>query len=461
VRLTQRFFSYAAAIVIPTVLGTWWIVVMRGGATVTHDLAVLGIVMLAVAWILAWTVGRAIVTPLLELRDVARALAQGDLSRRPAIGAHGEIGEVGVALAGVSEQLGSRLIALQNEEALLSALFDSLGEGVLAINKRMQIVGINAVGRRILNITDPVPIPVEFLPRDRTLHDALSDALRGAITEALEISLGDRTLSITARPLTGGGAVLTLFELTQLRRLEMVRRDFAANVSHELRTPLTVVGGFAETLADGDIASEERKHFAAIILSNTRRMQRIVDELLDLSRIESGGWVPHPVMIDVRDVAIDTLANCQESATAKQLSLITNIDPSARMLYADRTAIGQVLSNLTENAIRHTTTGSVTIYTESDAERGGVWVGVRDTGCGIAAEHLPRIFERFYRPDTGRARNAGGTGLGLAIVKHLVEAHGGQVIAESTVGGGTTVSTWFPPEAHGTTMIGTAADTDS
>jgi signal transduction histidine kinase len=355
------------------------------------------------------------------------------------------VGDVAVALTGVSEQLGARLTALQNEDALLSALFDSLGEGVLAINRRLQIVEINASGRRILNINEPLPVPVEHLPRDRALHDALNDALRSVTTEALEISFGDRTLSITTRPLAGGGAVLTIFELTQLRRLEMVRRDFAANVSHELRTPLTVVGGFAETLADGDVTPDERKHFAAIILANTQRMQRIVDELLDLSRIESGGWVPRPAELDVRDVAIDTLTNCQGIASKKHVQLSTEIAADARTVYADRTALGQVLSNLTENALRHTNIGGVTIFAERDENRGGVWVGVRDTGSGIGAEHLPRIFERFYRADPGRARDIGGTGLGLAIVKHLVEGHGGQVRAESILGRGTTVSAWFPP----------------
>jgi signal transduction histidine kinase len=449
VKLTQRLLLFATCIVVLSFAGAIWMVIKHGDGTslIVHDLFVAGITVLVIAWGGAWIAGRLMATALLELRDVARALARGDLSRRPALAAAGEIGDVSAALTGVAEQLGARLTALQNEDALLSALFDSLGEGVLAINRRNQIVEINAAGRRILGISDPLPVPIEHLPRDRALHDALAAALRGATTDALEINFGERTLAITARPLTGGGAVLTLFELTQLRRLEMVRRDFAANVSHELRTPLTVVGGFAETLADGEVSDAERKHFATIILSNTQRMQRIVDELLDLSRIESGGWVPRPATLDVRDVAIDTLADCQAAATAKGVQLATDIALDARTIYADRTALGQVLSNLTENAIRHTSIGTVTVFTHVDVSKGGLWVGVRDTGSGIPAEHLPRIFERFYRADPGRARDVGGTGLGLAIVKHLVEAHGGQVRAESVVGRGTTVSAWFPPQA--------------
>jgi two-component system phosphate regulon sensor histidine kinase PhoR len=144
-------------------------------------------------------------------------------------------------------------------------------------------------------------------------------------------------------------------------------------------------------------------------------------------------------------VATDTIAACQEAATCKGISLTTEIDPAVKSVYADRTALRQVIGNLVENAVRHTLTGTITILTSRDHDGGGTWVSVRDTGVGIPPEHLSRIFERFYRVDTGRARDEGGTGLGLAIVKHLVEAHGGRVHAESTPGNGTTVSALFPP----------------
>jgi signal transduction histidine kinase len=205
---------------------------------------------------------------------------------------------------------------------------------------------------------------------------------------------------------------------------------------------LTSVGGFAETLLDETLPAPQRKQFAETILTNTRRMQRIVDDLLDLSRIESGGWVPNPQMVDVATVAFDGTARAQTVADEKGVALEIEIHDNARDAYADPTALRQVLSNLAENAIRHTTSGRVTVFTSP--EENGVWVGVRDTGIGIAAEHLPRIFERFYRADRARSRDEGGTGLGLAIVKHLVEAHGGSVKAESQPGRGTTVSAFFP-----------------
>jgi signal transduction histidine kinase len=217
-----------------------------------------------------------------------------------------------------------------------------------------------------------------------------------------------------------------------------------ANVSHELRTPLTVVGGFAETLADPSVPEHSRKEFASMILSSTRRMERIVDDLLDLSRIESGGWMPRPELVNLGELAADVLTTLKASADEKGLEVRVYIPPAASTAWADRTAVRQILSNLVENAIRHTTTGVITIYSEHDP--GGVWVGVRDTGEGISEEHLPRIFERFYRVDTSRARDHGGTGLGLSIVRHMAEAHGGKVRAESRAHAGTSIAAFFPSQ---------------
>ena len=229
---------------------------------------------------------------------------------------------------------------------------------------------------------------------------------------------------------------------TRLASLESVRRDFVANVSHELRTPLTIVGGFAETLADPDVPEQSRREFASMILANTVRMQHIVDDLLDLSRIESGGWIPKPESVDIPAVAREVLVSLEPAAIEKGLSIRSYFPPPAITVWADRTAVTQILSNLIENAIRHTDAGVITIFSEH--EPGGVWIGVRDTGEGISEEHLPRIFERFYRVDASRARDNGGTGLGLAIVRHMAEAHGGKVRATSRAGEGTAIAAFFP-----------------
>jgi signal transduction histidine kinase len=270
----------------------------------------------------------------------------------------------------------------------------------------------------------------------------VQSALEGTATEPTELMIGAHVASVTARPLADGGAVLALFDLTRMRQLEIVRRDFVANVSHELRTPLTVIGGFAETLADENVPESTRRQFASTIRSHTERMQRIVDDLLDLSRLESGRWGPQVETIDIRAVASEVLGGVRATAEARGITLELSIGDSAAEVNADRTALRQILSNLVENAIRHTTNGSVSLF--STREGDGVWIGVQDTGRGIPPEHLPRIFERFYRVDAGRDRESGGTGLGLAIVKHLVEAHGGRVNAKSELGRGTRIAVFLP-----------------
>jgi len=231
-------------------------------------------------------------------------------------------------------------------------------------------------------------------------------------------------------------------DLTTRRRLETIRRDFVANVSHELKTPLTVINGFAETLLEPDIDTVQRRQFVATIQSNVVRMQRIVDDLLDLARYESGGWAPNPSSIDVRAAAGEVLALVRNEAARKHLALCTEIAAGGERAKADPTALRQILQNLVENAVRYTPAGRVTVFARPDDN--GVVVGVRDTGIGIPAEHLSRIFERFYRVDPGRSREGGGTGLGLAIVKHLAEAHGGSVRATSALGAGTEIAVFFP-----------------
>lgn len=409
----------------------------RGGVLVA------GLISFLLAAILAVLFSRSVSRPIVDLSNVARSLAAGERKRRPALAAPGEVGELADAVHRLAEQLEARISALAAEQSILSALVETLNEGVIAISPSREVVRINDTGRRLLAIDSPIPFGIDFLPRESTLRGAISLALSGTETETEEAVIGDTTVSLTARPLVNGGAVVALFDLTPIRKLEAVRRDFVANVSHELRTPLTIVGGFAETLLDPDIPAERRADFAKTILSNTQRMQRIVDELLDLSRIETGHWRPRPQSIRIADLSAEVFGRVAASAKAKGVTLDTTIEPDAQTIYADRTALEQILLNLAENAIRHTGEGGrITIRTTREAE--GTSLDVADTGSGIPPEHLPRIFERFYRADSGRSRDAGGTGLGLAIVKHLVEAHGGSVRAESLMGVGTTIRIFFP-----------------
>lgn len=412
-------------------------------AAANRAVVLAGLVALIVALIVAWALARRLVHPLVELSEVARSIATGDTTRRAPIDAPGELGDLSLSLGDLSAQLAARDSARNAYESLLVQLIESLNEGVIGIDERRTVVRVNDTARQLLGVTEPVPFSTDLLPRDRALRDALESAFTGGVTEGVETLLGEHTLAISARPLPGGGAVLALLDLTRLRRLEAVRRDFVANVSHELRTPLTVIGGFAETLTHADLPAEERRQFADRIVSNTKRMQRLVDDLLDLSRIESGGWIPTPGDVDLSALALDAFAESADAASAQGVALTTAIDDDASRVTVDATAMRQILRNLVENAVRHTARGAIVVAAHRLPEQRVVIV-VRDTGSGIAPEHLTRIFERFYRVDPARSRQDGGTGLGLAIVKHLVEAHGGTIRAESRAGEGTSITMQFP-----------------
>jgi two-component system, OmpR family, phosphate regulon sensor histidine kinase PhoR len=435
VRLAQRLLLGSLLLV--------GVILVLVGALREQGLLVAGAIGALAAVGLALLFARAVSRPVVELSAVAQEIASGNLSRRPSLAAPGEIGDLAVALHRMTEQLASRLSALETEDLLLGAVIDSLNEAVVAVDGRRRVIRVNEAGRRMLGIRDQVPFSVDLLPRDPELRDAVSAALAGETVDSVELEIDGRLVALTARPLVRGGAVLAAIDLTEVRRLETIRRDFVANVSHELKTPLTVIGGFAETLAAPDVPAQQREAFAHTILANVRRMQRIVDDLLDLSRIESGGWVPAPAHVDIAAAAADAAAPCQGPAQEKGIVLDIAIPPDAATVRADPTAVRQIISNLVDNSLRYTPRGGrVTVHSERDGA--GVWIGVRDTGIGISPEHLPRIFERFYRADPARSRDAGGTGLGLSIVRHLAEAHGGRVRAESVLRHGTSIAAFFP-----------------
>lgn len=407
-----------------------------------RDVLIAGLIALVGAMVLAFAFSRSVSRPITELRDVAQAIAAGELERRPTLSAPGEVGDLAVALHRMTEQLAARLSALESEDALLSAVIDSLDEGIIAFSARGQVVRLNQSARRLMELDAQVPFSADLLPPERVVREAVRGAMNGTATEASELSLGSKTLLVTARPLPDGGAVMAVMDLTTRRRLETIRRDFVANVSHELKTPLTVISGFAETLHDSDLSAPDRERFLSTIEANTRRMQRIVDDLLDLSRYESGSWVPNIVSNDLYGVVTDVFTGIQRTAESKGVALHFHALDGGRV-DADPLALRQVIGNLVENAVRYTSHGSVTVSAEPSPV-GGMNITVRDTGVGIAPEHIGRIFERFYRVDSGRGRGEGGTGLGLAIVRHLVEAHGGSVRADSVVGQGTTITVHFP-----------------
>lgn len=393
-----------------------------------------GLLLLLAAWVVAWLLSRALARPLLRIAGAARDIAAGRVAEFPDVHVP-ELAHHVDALRAMHHELGRRFEDLRREREESRTLLEALSDGVVAADNRGTVISTNAAARRLLgyDASETLP-PLDELFHDRAHRALMREVLTGAVVEGRELDLGDRTVVVSARPLKDGGTLLVLSDVTDLRRLETIRRDFVANVSHELKTPLTAIVGYAETLA-----AEGR--FGQIIVENARRMQRLVDDLLDLSRIESGSWHPEPRMVGVEASAREAWRPFAERATSRQVELETASDSAA--VNSDPEALRQIFTNLFDNALRHTPPGGRIRVAVQRAKHQAV-VSVSDTGSGIPADHLPRIFERFYRVDPGRSRQEGGTGLGLAIVKHLVEAHGGRVEAESELGRGTTIRLYFP-----------------
>jgi two-component system phosphate regulon sensor histidine kinase PhoR len=257
----------------------------------------------------------------------------------------------------------------------------------------------------------------------------------------LELRLGDRDLDVRTKRGTEGGAVVLIVDITEIKRLDAVRSDFVANASHELKTPLTVIRAAAETVQDEELPSDLRSRFLHSIEGNTVRLQRLVDDLLDLSRYESGAWRPERLRFAVEDVARAAWMELHEKATGRAVAF--EISGSGEAL-GDEAATYQVFRNLFENALRYVPEGSGRIAVDIEPSGSRLVVAVKDNGSGIPASALPRIFERFYRVDAARSREEGGTGLGLAIVRHLVSSMGGEVDAASIWGAGTTITFTIP-----------------
>jgi len=406
---------------------------------VQRAVAAAGLLMLVAAGFVAWLLARVLARPLVLIADAARDIAAGRAAEFPDVHVP-ELAHHVDSLRAMHHELERRFDDLRREREESRTLLEALSDGVVAADERGAIVSANAAARRLLayGSTQALP-PLAELFHDRPHRTLMREVLAGEVVERRELDLGDRTVVVSARPLAEGGTLLVLSDVTDLRRLETIRRDFVANVSHELKTPLTAIAGYAETLA-AESSESQAAGFAQTIVENAHRMQRLVDDLLDLSRIESGAWEPEPQTVDVETAARDAWAQFAERAASRKITFETDTNSSS--IHSDPEALQQVFTNLFDNALRHTPSGGRIRVT---AQRGGADTVVRvtDTGTGIPADHLPRIFERFYRVDPSRSRKEGGTGLGLAIVKHLVEAHGGRVEAESELGRGTTILLYF------------------
>lgn len=378
-----------------------------------------------------------------EVTDAATSMAAGDLATRIRASGHDEIAALGRALDQLADSLSRSLSELRAERDLLTGVLSSMSEGVLVVSSAGRIVLTNPALRAMLLIgQDALGKSVLQVIRNADLKQVLERAAGGSVSEA-ELELGGlmprRALVRAATLPDAPGGVLAVFvDVTELRRLESVRRDFVANASHELRSPLTTVRAAAETLRTVENDAGATQRFIGLIERNSERLENLVDDLLELSRIESRELKLDLEPLDLAAVVERTLAQHAHRAQMKGITLAHDMS-GAPGVRADRRALEHALGNLVDNALKYCPEGA-SVRISAAIEDGHVRVAVADTGPGIPPEHLPRLFERFYRVDAGRSRELGGTGLGLAIVKHLVEAMGGTVSVVSRPGAGSTFS---------------------
>jgi len=382
--------------------------------------------------------------------DVAARIEQGDLHARVQDRPLDEIGRVAAAIDKTAGQVERSFAAVRSSQRQLETLLNSMQDAVIAVSSDGLVQWANQPMDRLVQHTR-LNAPVVETIRDPDFLAAVKAATttkQVKTTRATSIVPG-RAFDVTAAPLPDGGAVAVLRDLTETERVEKTRRDFIANVSHELRTPLTSIQGYSETLLD--LSSENsgpNREFLEIIRKNAARMSRLTEDLLTLARVESGETRFDTEPVPPIELLHDAEESFREIARGQEVDLQiveasgdnTSVEslPSVR---ADREAIHQVFSNLIDNAMKYGRAGARILLGARPAQRGiefGVEFYVQDFGAGIASEHLPRLFERFYRVDKARSRESGGTGLGLAIAKHIMLAHGGSIRAESELGHGST-----------------------
>ena len=389
--------------------------------------------------------------PLREVMDAARQFAAGDLAARSRVNRSDELGELARILNRSADQLQGRITEIARDRARTEAILSAMEDAVLAVDHRGVVVLANDALRRQLALPDPVGRHYMEVLRQREVAQVLEEVLRSGRRVRVEMEMRHprRDYALAGVPFPGAedaphGAVLTFHDVTERRRVDRVRRDFVANASHELRTPLTSIRGFVEALEDGAVADPPTaQRFLAKIRAHADRMAALVGDLLELSRLESGERPPRWEVVAPATLVDEVVASFASVASRKGTTLAQSARDAPEVV-SDHERLRGILENLVENAVKYTPAGGRVEVVSASGPGGSAVFTVSDNGPGIAAEHLPRIFERFYRVDKARSREQGGTGLGLSIVKHLAEGMRASVSVESEPGKGTRFTVTVP-----------------
>jgi two-component system phosphate regulon sensor histidine kinase PhoR len=381
----------------------------------------------------------------------SRAVAAGDLAAHLSVTQRDELGELEESLDEMGRQLRMWLKGMQAESDKVRGILGAMIEGVVVISATGDVILMNRRAEAIFALapdTDYHGRPLIETCRDPELQELLRETVTTGVQVSLrEITLAGeakRNLAVSVAPLADDiGFVLVFHDITAIKRLETMRRDFVANVSHELRTPLTAIRGYAETLLSGALDDPVRaRNFLGVIDRHSERLSRLIDDLLTLSDLELGKSQLKKEAVLLESLVDEVLEVLGEKAERSNVALVKELPPGLPLLLGDGDRLQQVLINLADNAVKYTPAGgtvTISAHVLPNGDAPSVEVCVTDTGGGIPTEELPRLTERFYRVDKARSRELGGTGLGLAIVKHIVQAHGGKLSIASTVNVGTSV----------------------
>src|SRR5467141_3124000 len=436
------------ALVLAVFAGIYWSsaagVSSDAAAAVRHSLWLAAAGIFVITVVVSFTFSLLFSSRINRVRRFAERAAAGDFTAPQRAAAGDELADLADAVGGMVAQLGQTIHTLTDERNRSAAILSSMVEGVAVVGGDERILYCNQAFEQILELpqgSSQGKKLVEAL-RQAELVSAVRQVLPGGDEITGEVEVGTvrrRSFSVTAAPVRAAGAssaVLVLHDITELRRLERVRRDFVANVSHEFKTPLTAIQGFAETLLGGALDDKaNRKRFVEIIREHARRLARLTDDLLKLSRIEAGRLDLESRPVSVAGVVFGWVETARLNAESRGLRMVVELPEGLPPVRGDAVQLDEVLQNLIDNALQYTPSGGridVTAYSNGHE----VIFTVADTGIGIPESDLERIFERFYRVDAARSREAGGTGLGLSIARHIVDAHGGRIWVESAVGQG-------------------------
>jgi two-component system phosphate regulon sensor histidine kinase PhoR len=402
-----------------------------------------------VAVVLAWLFSTLVSRRVQRIAAVARRYSTGDLTRPPYDYGDDELGAVARVLDDSVQELGRRLGELSRDRAHMEAILSGMVEGVLVLDAQGRVQLVNRAAQAMLHV-DTASVGRRYLEvlRHPDISAQLTAALRGQPVEPHELVLGrdaSRLFVSRAAPVSaggGGGAVLVLHDITDLKRADQIRRDFVANVSHELRTPLTAIRGYVEALVDDPPDREQTHKFLEIVSRHTARMERLVTDLLRLARLDARQEALDIVSCEIQQIFNAVVTDLAPLIDAKKQRVTSAVEPDACTLQADPAKLHDVVRNLVENAVNYSPEGA-DVRLQAARQNGFVAITVSDSGPGIPPEDLTRVFERFYRVDKSRAK-PGGTGLGLAIVRHLVELHGGRAVAENRPEGGAKFTVTLP-----------------